>query len=96
MISIHAQCRLTGLFWGQKRIYVTNMQESCPTNIDIVVNEGIVNSTTNRGQENEPALIPRKSYSLKFVPGTVGLFQPSVFGEERTQKSAGNRAKENY
>lgn len=94
MVSTHAQCRLTGLFWGQKRIYVTNMQASCPTNINIVVNEGIVNSTTNRGQENEPALIPRKSYSLKFAPDAVGLlkFQPSVQGEERTRKRAGNRA----
>lgn len=94
MVSTHAQCTLTGLFWRRKRIYVTNMQASCPTNINIVVNEGIVNSTTNRSQENEPALIPRKSYSLKFAPGTVGLLQvqPSVHGEERTLKSDGNRA----
>ena len=79
---------------GQKRIYVTNMQASCPTNINIVVTKGIVNSTTNRGQENEPALIPRKSCSLKFASGTVGLlqFQPSVLGEERTRESTGNRA----
>lgn len=60
---------------GQKRIYVTNMA-SCPTNINNV-NKEIVYSTTNRASENEPALIPRKSYSLKFAPGTVGLFQPS-------------------
>ena len=60
---------------GQKRIDVINMQASCPTNINIVVNERIVNSTTNRGQENEHALIPRKSYSLKFAPETVGLLQ---------------------
>lgn len=94
MVSTHAQCRLTGLFWGQKRIYVTNMQASCPTNINIVVNEGIVNSTTNRGQENEPALIPRKSYCLKFASDAVGLlkFQPSILGDERIRKRAGNRA----
>lgn len=93
MVSTHAQCTLTGLFWGRKRIYVTNMQASCPTNINNV-DEEIVNSTTDRGQENEPALIPRKSYSLKFAPGTVGLlqFQPSVHREERTRKSDGNRA----
>ena len=59
MVSTHAQCRLTGLFWGQKRIYVTNMA-SCLTNINNV-DKQIVNSTTNRGSENEPALIPRKS-----------------------------------
>lgn len=78
---------------GQKRIYVINMQASCPTNINNVDKE-IVNSTTNRGSENEPALIPRKSYSLKYAPGTLGLlqFQASVLGEERTRESAGNRA----
>lgn len=78
---------------GQKRIYVINMQASCPTNINDVDKE-IVNSTTSRGSEMEPALIPRKSYSLKYAPGTLGLlhFQPSVLGEERTRESAGNRA----
>ena len=93
MVSTHAQCRLTGLFWGQTTIYVTNMQASWPTNINNVDKE-IVNSTTNRGSQNEPALIPRKSYSLKYAPGTLDLlhFQPSVLGKERTRESGANRA----
>ena len=59
MVSSHAQCRLTGLFLGQKRIHVTNIP-SWPTNIDIVVDKGIMNSTATRGSENEPALNPQR------------------------------------